>query len=118
MMLQLDPPIPVETPKGEGQAVVLIDYGPDYDLLWVVFDKVSGECWTFNNSKVRAVRNITMNQRVSPPVTRLPGGANADEKAGWNERATANVDGNGSANGNGNGNALTAAALAARSRLT
>ncbi len=33
-MLQLNPPIPVDTPKGPALAIVLLDYGPDYDLLW------------------------------------------------------------------------------------
>lgn len=58
-MLQLNPPIPVETPKGSGYAQVLIDYGPDYDLLWVVFQD-SGECWTWRNDHIRATRNITL----------------------------------------------------------
>jgi hypothetical protein len=62
MMIQLNPPVPVETPKGEGVAVVLIDYGPDYDLLWVVMQSESRECWTVPNSKVRAVNNWTMRE--------------------------------------------------------
>lgn len=59
MMLRLDPPIPVETPKGGGYAQILLDYGPDYDLMWVVFQD-SGECWTWKNNDIRAVKNITL----------------------------------------------------------
>lgn len=60
MLLQLNPPIPVSCPKGNGFAQVLIDYGPDYDLLWVVFLNDTGECWTFPNHEIRGVRNITL----------------------------------------------------------
>lgn len=36
--LQLNPSIPVEVvDKGTGKAVVMLDYGPDEELYWVVF---------------------------------------------------------------------------------
>jgi hypothetical protein len=56
-ILQLDPPIPLITPKGDGYAHLLIDYGPEYNLLWVCFLDDSGECW---NSQIRVQKNITM----------------------------------------------------------
>ena len=59
MMLQLDPPLPLDTPKGSALAHVLIDYGPEADLIWVCFQD-NGECWSWRNSEVRAQRNITM----------------------------------------------------------
>lgn len=59
-MIQLNPTIPVETPKGNGQAIVLIDYGSEHDLFWVVFIDDTRECWTFNNRQIRAQPNITM----------------------------------------------------------
>ena len=59
-MLQLNPSIPVETPKGNGQAVVLIDYGSEHDLYWVVLLDDSRECWTFSNREIHAQPNITM----------------------------------------------------------
>lgn len=59
MLLQLNPPIPVITPKGEGLAHVLIDYGIESDLLWTVFLDLNGECWTFSNTQIRACKNIT-----------------------------------------------------------
>jgi hypothetical protein len=58
--LQLDPPIPVVTPKGDGYAHILIDYGAEFNLLWVVFLDDSGECWTYDNSQIRAQKNVTM----------------------------------------------------------
>jgi len=69
MLLRLDPPIPVDTPKGEGMAHVLIDYGVDHDLMWVVFLRSGGECWTFRNSQIRAVVNITTGQRQASETT-------------------------------------------------
>jgi len=42
MIIQLNPPIPIYTPKGEGIAHVLIDYGVDFDLIWVAFINTSG----------------------------------------------------------------------------
>src|SRR5450755_1155476 len=59
-ILQLDPPIPVVTPKGEGYAHLLIDYGPEYNLLWVCFLDDSGECWTYDITQIRAQKNVTM----------------------------------------------------------
>jgi hypothetical protein len=59
-ILQLDPPIPVITPKGDGYAHLLIDYGPEYNLLWVCFLDDSGECWTYDNTQIRAQKNVTM----------------------------------------------------------
>lgn len=59
-MMQLDPPLPLNTPKGEGMAHVLIDYGPESDLYWTVFLTETGEIWTFSNRDVRASKNITL----------------------------------------------------------
>jgi len=44
-LLQLDPPLPVLTPKGSAWAHVLIDYGPEADIMWVCFQDAGGECW-------------------------------------------------------------------------
>lgn len=60
MITQLNPPIPLDTPKGKGLAYFLIDYGVDFNLMWVVFDDLTGECWTWDNTKVRAQKNITL----------------------------------------------------------
>lgn len=68
-MLQLNPSIPVDTPKGKGQAVFLIDYSPEHDLYWVVFLDENCECWTFNNKDIRVQSNYTLGRR--PPVSRI-----------------------------------------------
>ena len=69
--LQLDPSFPVVTPKGEGYAYILIDYGPEYNLLWVCFLDDSGECWTYDNTQIRAQKNVTMGRRIFPVIRRL-----------------------------------------------
>ena len=64
MITQLDPPLPLETPKGRGWAHLLIDYSQEHDLLWVVFLNENGECWTFPNADVRMVNNISLGRYV------------------------------------------------------
>lgn len=59
-MLQLNPPLPVITPKGEGYAHILLDYGPESDLYWTVLITATGEIWTFSNREIRATKNITL----------------------------------------------------------
>jgi len=69
MLLQLNPPVPVITPHGTGLAHVLIDYGAEHDLLWIVFQDKDGECWTWNNKEIRAQVNVTMGRKeVIPPA--------------------------------------------------
>lgn len=57
---QLNPPIPLETPKGKALAHFIIDYGPEHHLMWVTFVDATGECWTWPNPKIRAQSNMTM----------------------------------------------------------
>lgn len=63
-MLQLVPPIWLLSPKGRCLAVALIDVGPDWDLLWVTFDQLTGECWTYPNKEIRADKNITLGMNM------------------------------------------------------
>lgn len=58
-MLQLNPPIPMVTPKGKGLAHLVIDYGKEHNLVWVVFLDHSGEIWCYENPMSRAQKNIT-----------------------------------------------------------
>ena len=60
MILQLNPTIWLETPKGLGLCHFVIDYGEEHDLLWVVADNATGEIWTWANPKVRFTKNITL----------------------------------------------------------
>jgi hypothetical protein len=58
MMLQLDPPLWLETPRGPGLAHVLTWPNIEHSLLWTVFLE-NGQVWTFPNEQVRAGRNFT-----------------------------------------------------------
>ncbi len=62
-LLQLDPPLPLDTPKGPALAHIVIDLGVEHHLLWVCFLDASGECWTYPNPEVRARANVTMGRR-------------------------------------------------------
>ena len=67
MITQLNPPIPVRTPDGKGMAHMVIDYGVEHDLLWVVFQNDTGECWSWRNQDIRAQNNITMGRVTEAP---------------------------------------------------
>jgi hypothetical protein len=59
-ILQLDPSIPLMTPKGPGLAWLVIDYGPEHNIFWTVAIDGTGEIWTFANPDVRAQQNISV----------------------------------------------------------
>jgi hypothetical protein len=61
---QLNPPIPLSTPKGNGQAWAVIDYSLEHNLMWVVAIDATGEIWTFPNPEVRAQKNITAGRKI------------------------------------------------------
>jgi hypothetical protein len=62
-LTQLNPPLPMETPKGAGLAWFLIDYGPEHNLMWVIVIDETGEVWTYQNPQIRAQKNITMGRQ-------------------------------------------------------
>jgi len=64
-MLQLNPPLPLNTPKGSGLCHFLLDYGAEHHLMWVVIDDKTGEIWTWENHLVRGQQNITMGRIIS-----------------------------------------------------
>lgn len=61
-MLQLNPPLPLDTPKGPGLAHFVIDYGPEAHLMWVVFLDSDGACWTVPNPEIRLQSNWSFNR--------------------------------------------------------
>lgn len=63
-MLQLNPPLELDTPKGLGLAWFVTDYGFEHNLMWTVVINDTGEIWTFENPQVRATKNITMGRLV------------------------------------------------------
>lgn len=67
MILQLNPPIPVITPKGPAIAHFIIDYGIEHDIQWICFQDKNAECWTWKNPDIRAQKNITQGrEHISP----------------------------------------------------
>lgn len=72
MLLQLTPSIPVETPRGRGEAMILIDYGPEFDLMWTVFLDSNGQSWTFKNSEIRACKNETLGRTLDHDQVAMP----------------------------------------------
>ena len=63
MMLQLDPTIPMMTPKGSGYALFVVDYSQEHHLMWVVALDDGGEIWMFENPDVRVQSNFTLGRR-------------------------------------------------------
>ena len=68
MITQLNPPLPLDTTKGSGLAHFVIDYGPEADLLWVVFMDKDGACWSVPNPGVRMHFNWSMGRTKPAPV--------------------------------------------------
>ena len=57
MFTQLNPSIPMDTPKGSGLALAVIDYGLEHSLLWVVAMDTTGEIWCVPNEEARMQKN-------------------------------------------------------------
>lgn len=56
MMLQLNPYIPVRTPKGDGEAIIVIDYGHMVNTVWVVRFE-SGKILDFYSDDIQVFGN-------------------------------------------------------------
>ena len=67
MLTQLNPPLPLLTPKGKAWAHLVIDYGPEADLMWVCFQDEDGACWTWCNRDVRIQPNATLGRPTPRP---------------------------------------------------
>ncbi|MHA6333171.1 hypothetical protein ACXYL9_05755 [Qipengyuania sp. CAU 1752] len=66
MFTQLDPAIPLHVlGKGDGQALAVIDYGPEHNLLWVTAINGTGEIWCAPNPEVRMQANWSMGRPKS-----------------------------------------------------
>jgi hypothetical protein len=64
MIIQLNPPLPMMTPKGSGIAYFLTDYGIDYNHIWTVIIDETGEFWSFQNPEVSSIKNVTFGRVV------------------------------------------------------
>lgn len=67
MILQLNPPIPLQTPKGSALAHFIIANSIEDHLYFVCFQDDTGQCWTWNNTEIRADKNITYG-RTNPEI--------------------------------------------------
>jgi hypothetical protein len=67
MIQQLNPYIPVITPLGEGYAVMVIDYGIDYNTCWVVALEKDGQIKHFDANDVKMCTNYTYGINVEKP---------------------------------------------------
>lgn len=67
MMMQLNPPLPLDTPKGPAYAHMVIDYSQEHYVLFVCFVCDTGECWVYPNRDVKLQKNLTMG--IRPPQT-------------------------------------------------
>ena len=57
MICQLNPPICVTTPMGEGFALLVIDYGPALNSVWVVHLFQDGQVIHVDSAEVRVMGN-------------------------------------------------------------
>jgi hypothetical protein len=56
-MLQLNPPLYVTTPLGEGHCLFLLDYGPSINTVWVIHLFSDGRVVHVDSSEVRVMGN-------------------------------------------------------------
>jgi len=59
-LLQLNPTLPLDTPKGKGYAHFILDMGQEHSTLFLVFLDESREPWWFRQEQVRLQKNYTM----------------------------------------------------------
>lgn len=63
-LTQLNPTIPLRSPKASGEAIAVIDYSIEHDLMWVIVDDATGEIWTVPNKEVRAYANYSAGRNL------------------------------------------------------
>lgn len=68
MLVQLNPSIPLRSPRASGEAIAVIDYGPEHDLLWVIVDDTTGQIWSVRNPDVRAYKNPSIGRNTVDEV--------------------------------------------------
>lgn len=68
MITRINPPLPLDTPKGKGHAHFIIDYSTEHDLIWVVFIDETGECWCYRNPHIRLRPNMTFGRNATTEI--------------------------------------------------
>jgi hypothetical protein len=61
----------MQTPKGSGQAILVIDYSSEHNLIWTVIIDATGEIWSFQNPHVRGQKNVTMERMVTNSIPEI-----------------------------------------------
>ena len=69
MITQLNPPLPLHTPKGPGLAHFVLDHGIEANLIWVVFLDEDGSCWSIPNPDIRMAWNWSAGRRKPEDTT-------------------------------------------------
>lgn len=70
-LLQLNPPLYVVTPKGDGEAVAMIDYGPALNPIFMVILDETREFLCFDMIDLRGQGNAMWNlDHPDPPASR------------------------------------------------
>ena len=77
-LTQLNPPLPLHVvDRGSGFAVAVIDYGQEFDLLWIVAMDDGGEIWCVPTPQVRMPVNWSMGRHkklgTSPKIAAVAG---------------------------------------------
>lgn len=71
-ILQLNPPIWVQTPLGEGHALFICDYGPSINTCWIVHHFEDGKVVHIDSSEIRVMGNEMYGIPHPSPPTRVP----------------------------------------------
>jgi hypothetical protein len=72
MILQLDPPILVETPLGQGFAIFVIDYGIHQNTCWIVALSKDGVIKHFDCNDVLLSTNYTYGMNLMKNINHPP----------------------------------------------
>lgn len=63
MLLQLNPPLPLQTPDGQKRwAYLVLDYGPEWPTYFLVAGD-GGELWWVDQKGLRAPPNVTLDRK-------------------------------------------------------
>ena len=68
MITQLNPTIPLRSEKASGEAIAVIDYSIEHDLMWVIIDDKTGEIWCVPNKDVRAYTNYSVGRNLNKEI--------------------------------------------------
>lgn len=64
MILQLNLEIWVDTPLGQGLAIMVIDYGLGHNTCWVVALEKDGQVKHFDSNDIKLIKNYTYHFNV------------------------------------------------------